>query len=218
MSHIPLNINKNQQLTWAKYFDAMPVMYEHGPFITEYLHALRAVIDRAMTDYPRVFACRFDLHLPDHHMADGTYSSNAAVSRFVASLKAKIEHNRQSRQGDWVHDTRVRYFWVREIGETGRVHYHFVVLLNADAFNWLGSYASDRDNTSNRIREAWASALNIPVNIAKPLVHFPESPSYQLKRDEPGSIAAFFHRSSYMCKAKTKQYGDGHHGYGCSRG
>ncbi|MCO2952435.1 inovirus Gp2 family protein, partial [Pseudomonas aeruginosa] len=32
-----------------------------------------------------------------------------------------------------------------------------------------------------------------------------------------GELADLFHRASYLCKAATKSYGDGQHGFGCSR-
>lgn len=70
---------------------------------------------------------------------------------------------------------------------------------------------------ANRVCEAWASALRLSVERAKALVHFPEHPSYELRRDDPESIDSFFQRASYLCKAESKQYGYGHHGYGVSR-
>ena len=65
--------------------------------------------------------------------------------------------------------------------------------------------------------EAWASALGMPVDATEGLVHFPNDSSYLLRRDEPDSWRDFFWRASYLCKAETKQYGHGHHGYGFSR-
>lgn len=219
MSYDNWNLNKNHRLTVDDEFNSMPLMNAHAPMVTEYLEALYAVIFKALEDYRRVFAFRFDLHLPVDVVADAGFFSNAAVSRFVASLKAKIEHNRGrvARMGEQFHDTKVRYFWVREIGESQRVHYHFVVFLNGDAFNWLGNFHSDRENMANRIWESWASALGMPTETVKPLVHFPENPSYMLQRNNPASVEEFFYRASYLCKARTKQYGYGHHGYGASK-
>jgi Inovirus Gp2 len=48
-------------------------------------------------------------------------------------------------------------------------------------------------------------------------VHFPEMPSYLLSKRVPDGLALFFERVSYLCKARTKLYGHGHHGYGSSR-
>lgn len=212
-------LNKNLNLTYDSEFRSLPLMTSYSPMVVEYLDALHGVLCKALEENRRVFAFRFDLHLPAFVVASGEDFSNDVVSRFVASFRAKIRYNRESvaSHGGQVHDTEVRYFWVREVGDTGRVHYHFVVLLNADAFNWLGDYESNRPNMANRVRQAWASALGMPAESARTLVHFPENPSYTLYRDDPVSVKGFFYRVSYLCKARTKQYGSGHHGYGASR-
>ena len=220
MEYDRYNLNKNHHLAWGDEYERMPLVVGNFPMVVEFLEALYHVIDKAISSYGRVFAFRFDLHLPAIVEADADCFSNLVVSKFVESLKAKVRHNREfaRKNGAHIHETRVRYFWVREVGEQGRVHYHFAVLLNGHAFNWLGSYESLGGNMANRIWGAWASALGISVEYAKPLVHFPENPSYMLRRDDPVSVAAFFQRASYLCKARTKQYGSGHHGYGASRG
>jgi hypothetical protein len=220
VAHCNWTLNKNHSLTSAGEYRSLPLMTAHSPFIVEYLEAMHGVMCTALEAYGRVFAFRFDLHLPILVMASAEALGNLAVSKFIASLKAKIRHNREcvGRNGGRVHDTEVRYFWVREIGNLGRVHYHFVVFLNGDAFNWLGSYQSSRPNMKNRICEAWASALGSSISDATTAVHFPSSPTYMLDRNERASVSAFFLRASYLCKAETKQYGCGHHGYGASRG
>lgn len=199
----------------------LPLMAAYKPFVLEYLNALHGVMCKALAAYGRVFAFRCDPRLPQEMDAGGEDFRNEVASRFVASLKAKIRHNRESAAstGRQVHDTDVRYFWVREVGGAGRVHYHFVFFLNADAFRWLGDcdYESNRSNTAKRVIEAWASALGMPVEATLGLVHFPDDSSYLLRRDDPASVQDFFWRASYLCKAETKQYGHGHHGYGFSR-
>ena len=213
------NLNKNHHPHFSGEYNSMPLMGGNCPMIREYLEALNSVVGKALSQYRRVFAFRFDLHMPADVDANSDGFCNSVVSRFIESFKAKIRHNRKcaAKTVSFVHNTVVRYFWVREVGDIGRVHYHFVVLFNGDAFNWLGRYQGSGGNTINRIWEAWASALGATVESVKPLVHFPENPSYILLRDDPKSIDAFFRRASYLCKAMTKQYGFGHHGYGASR-
>ncbi len=214
------NMSKNYQLHYGDEYYSMPLMEGGYRMIDEYLAALKAVMENAVAQYGRVFAFRFDLHVPDCVDARSDEFSNSVVSRFVESFKAKVRHNRAraSKAGSFVHDTKVRYFWVREVGYFGKVHYHFVVLLNGHAFNWLGRYQTSTGNTANRVFEAWASALGVIVECATTLVHFPENPSYMLLRDDQESVAAFFRRASYLCKVATKHHGFGHHGYGASRG
>ncbi|MGQ3053082.1 MAG: inovirus Gp2 family protein [Roseateles sp.] len=214
------SLNRGQSLYWSSTFNDLPIMVEHLPMVSEMLESLYSVTACALAQYPRVFAFRFDLHLPT--WMDGAPEGfvNTALSRFFESLKAKIRHDRAraAKKNGYAHDTVVRYFWVREVGDWGRVHYHCTILLNADAYNWLGNFQSAGQNMATRTFGAWASALGIPVDQAKELVHFPENPSFLLRRGDPGSIAEFFHRASYTCKAATKQSGCGHHGYGSSRG
>lgn len=212
-------ISNNHHIYFDNEYDGLPVMGDRYPMIREYLEALRLVVRNSLEKYSRVFAFRFDLRLPIYLEANPEEQCNSVVSRFIDSLKAKIRHNRRcvAKEGSFFHDTVIRYFWAREVGDGGRVHYHFAVLLNGYAFNWLGLYHGFRGNLANRICEAWASALGAEMDITKPLVNFPENPSYMLRRNEPASVARFFYRASYLCKAQTKQYGHGHHGYGASK-
>ena len=212
------DISKNHTLWYGGEFASLPVMSSNQPLIGEFLKALSEVVEDALADHCRVFAFRVDLRMPKDVDALAVAFSNSVMSRFMNSLKAKIQHNRLSvgRDGRHVHNTKVRYFWVREVGEEGRVHYHAVVFLNADAFNWLGQYGRS-GNMAARVCEAWASALGVAEPFGRALVHFPVRPTYTLRRGDQGSVDAFFYRASYLCKARTKVYGDGHHGYGCSR-
>jgi hypothetical protein len=213
-------VNKNHRLHISGGYNSMPLVSQRYPFVCDYLAALNGVIARALEQYSKVFAFRCDLRIPEWIDAKPDDFKNEVMSRFIESLKAKIKHNRQviSKEGGYAHDSKVRYFWVREVGDRGRVHFHVVILLNGHAFNWLGTYGSPSDNMANRVCEAWSSALRLPIEEGRPSVHFPESPSYMLYRGDSQSVDAFFQRASYLCKVTTKQHGFGHHGYGNSRG
>ncbi|MBN8503070.1 MAG: inovirus Gp2 family protein [Burkholderiales bacterium] len=212
--------SRNHHLHSSPLFNGLPIMIEYLPMITEMLESLYDVTSCAVTQYSRVFAFRVDLRLPTWIDAEADGFTNITISKFFESLKAKIRHNRAraSEMAAYAHDTKVRYFWAREVGDWGRVHYHCTILLNANAYNWLGNFRSAGENMATRVFAAWASALGVPVDQAKELVHFPENPAFLLRREDPGSIAEFFHRASYMCKAATKHSGYGHHGYSSSRG
>lgn len=197
-----------------------PVQWEKGPFVQQYLERLLQTASRAMQQYARVFAFRVDLRLPAGIELPGYASTNQVIDRFLESFKAKIRHNRVMayRVNRRAHDSSVRYVWAREIGGQGRPHYHIAILLNYDAFNALGRFEPGRDNMFNRLEEAWASALGLPVAAVRGLVEIPANPAYCLRRDDLQSQADFFYRASYLCKAATKVYGDGQHGFGASRG
>lgn len=142
------------------------------------------------------------------------------IGSFIESFKAKVAHNRRmaAQENKRAHTSEVRYVWAREQGQGSQVHhYHLLILLNQDAFYTLGKLESENQNLFHRLEEAWASALGLPVTAVHGLVEIPENPTYRIRRDEPMGQVELFHRASYLCKAATKVYGHGHHGFGCSR-
>ena len=210
--------NANLILYFEPTFEGLPVQTERGPLIVPYLKRSKEALDCSLRQYGRVFAFRVDLRFPVG-LSFPIKDNNYVLERFFASLKAKIRHNREqaSISNRHAHDTLVRYFWCREYGQHGIPHYHVAIMLNNDAFCTLGKFERDRDNLFNRLHEAWASALNLSTNQVVGLVEFPRNPFYSLRRDNPNSIAEFFYRASYICKAETKFYGNGVHGFGSSR-
>ncbi|EME9747694.1 inovirus Gp2 family protein [Pseudomonas plecoglossicida] len=219
-----LSMNRNLHLHTAATFQDLPVMVDKGPFILEYLEALSRTINLALVQYPRVFAFRVDLRLPRFVGIPDDALSNRVISRFIESFKAKIEHDREKarEQHKYAHACRVRYVWAREVGWGGRPHYHLLILLNRDAYYTVGRLQSQRPNMISRMQEAWASALECEVGQVRGLVEIPKNAEYRVDREvRPGNVdylPELFHRASYLCKAATKRYGDGSHGFGCSRG
>lgn len=69
----------------------------------------------------------------------------------------------------------------------------------------------------NRLNQAWASALGLPLHAVTGLVHIPTGARYHLHRDDHEGIARFFKMTSYLCKAATKSFENGGHGFGASR-
>ncbi|MFA0026854.1 inovirus-type Gp2 protein, partial [Vibrio sp. 10N.261.49.A5] len=53
-------------------------------------------------------------------------------------------------------------------------HYHVALVLNYNVYKGFGKIGSTRNNTINRISEAWASAIKCKVNDVKGLVHIPK--------------------------------------------
>ena len=211
--------NTNLTLHTGSTYLGLAVQEAKGPFISEYLNRLHQTMGRALIQYSRVFAFRVDLRLPAQTQLPDYTFTNEVIERFIESFKAKIKHNRsQARKlNKHAHDSKVRYVWAREQGQHGKPHYHLAILLNRDAFTALGKFEAGRDNMFNRLVEAWASALGLSVEAVKGLVEIPSNPFYYLNRAEPEGQAAFFHRTSYLCKSATKVFGDGSHGFGCSR-
>ena len=215
--------NKNLHLHYDQTFEGFPIMFDKGPFFYEYLKSLKRVVDCALDQYSRVMAFRVDLRLPIGMDLPRFAYTNEVISRFFESFAARIESNRRAahRVNKVVHECKVRYFWVREIGLLGTPHYHTVILLNEDAFYSLGRRISDNMNMLTRLDRSWDSALSVRSNSYDGLVHIPDNAVYRLKRNAPvatDQLPNFFRRASYLCKAATKEFGSGQHAFGCSRG
>ena len=211
--------NHNLTLTDATEYQGLSLMAHKGPFVESYLQALLSTLEQAMARHPRLFVIRFDLRYPQDMQVD-QFTGNEVITRFFASLKAKIKHNRKQAKGNCVyaHETDVRYVWARELGQDGKPHYHVLLMLNRDAFHALGSYRSSGMNTYKRIVAAWASALGLDSSDdAEGLVHVAANGVWYLDRGDWATLNDVFQRASYLCKADTKHYGQGSHGFGCSR-
>lgn len=212
--------NSNLHLLYEGCFEGLPLQLDKVPFVREYLYKLKQAVDHALSQYPRVFAFRFDLRLPQEIWIPESGRSNVLMERFIESFKAKINHNRKLARvlNKYAHLSSVRYVWAREHGASGKPHYHVAVFLNKDAFNALGKYEAGRSNIFNYLEGAWASALKLPVSVVAGLVEIPRNATYFLSRDDVDGRNKFFYRASYLCKSATKYFGDGKHGFGSSRG
>jgi hypothetical protein len=211
--------NTNLHLHYEESYLGFPVQIGKGPLIVEYLDSLYSTMQRSLNEHPRSFAFRADLRFPWDIDPSPYLASNAVVERFIESFKAKIRHNRDTAKRKYgnAHETAVRYVWAREIGTSGRPHFHFAILLNNDAFFTVGKFQLGRENVFNRLHEAWASALGLSISSVVGLVEIPKGFGYHLHRDDPKNLADFFYHASYLCKAATKVYGNGCHGFGSSR-
>ncbi|MDH0894861.1 MULTISPECIES: inovirus Gp2 family protein [unclassified Pseudomonas] len=216
--------NNNLRLYYDDTYENLPVMVDKGPFIREYLSDLKRTIDAALSEYPRVLAFRVDLRLPQViELPDYAYA-NQVISRFFESFTRKIRYDqdRVRKRNRYARGCNVRYVWAREIGESGRQHYHLLILLNRDAYYTVGRLCSERVNMIRRMEASWAGALGISDKQVRGLVHIPERAEYRVDRyvrhDEVDELPDLFYRASYLCKAATKSYGDRQRGFGSSRG
>lgn len=187
--------------------------------VTEYLEALQVTLEKALNDYPRVLAIRFDPVIPTVINDRMTVEDHRnLIQKFNASFKAIIQHDLdRKRRSGWVPGTKVRYVWSREVGANGKPHYHFFLILNREAYHLPGRVGSPNENLFNRVSRAWYSALGVEWNREEPWIHVPQNPVYWIDRGDPQSFQEAFHRASYLCKADTKQYGLGLRAFGTSR-
>lgn len=203
------------------------VITNYGELHQGYLANIRRVIDRAYQEYPRTFAVRVDLRLPDTMTDSPSYfadTDSAAITRFIASLKAQIKNDlaRKQKQGARVHPNTLRYIWAKEYGNEGnKPHYHLLLLLNKDNHAFLGDYTARSGNLASMIQQAWISALRMDFEVGRTLVNFPDQPVYYLHRSSPDFsdvLSALFYRASYLAKYTSKRLSVEERSFGCSQG
>lgn len=183
-----------------------------------YLYASERTLRLALADQPRTLAIRIDLKCPSG-MAN---IPSAAISKFIASLKAKINADLKLkvRNGNRVHPCNLRYIWVREQCESQSQHYHVLLLLNLDTYSCLGRYDAYEGNMASRIQRAWASALGVSRENLVGAVYFPKEGTYRIKTNSTTFLNDFdrlFYRLSYFAKIETKDFGGYVNHFGSSR-
>lgn len=219
--------NRNLNLYYESSWRGLSLQGNYAPFFFNYLESMLEVLRNAVTVIKRLLVIRFDLHLPNND-----YDSQSLVSKFTASLKSQLEANYKKRLKENLkaHYSPLAYIWTREEGINNKSHYHFVVLLNLDAYATLGTIPRldtinpqqfNRDNMACRIIKAWASALNINAVDAYTLVHFPKNCTYKVGvfHDvlDKSSFEEMFYRLSYLAKAQTKVFGNHRRNFGTSQ-
>lgn len=209
--------------------------------IENYLCGIYSTLNRTVTEYPRSYVLRFDLHVPKSGQAR---TDQKAISRFMDSLRDRLKADlaRKARGGKRVYPCRLRYVWAREQKDSPFCHYHVAIMLNRGAYFTLGKITKAPDQTNacidhedsidfientqarenmfTRISAAWASALKIELTEVKGLVHIPTNPGYSINRNAAEfdqQFKAVFYRLSYLAKAITKSYGNHVMHFGSSR-
>ncbi|HDW2421167.1 TPA: inovirus Gp2 family protein [Escherichia coli] len=205
------------------------------------------LLDSALAQHRAVSLIRVDLRFPEYMPVTimDPDPDSAVISRFFASLKAKIQaYQRKKRCANQrVHATSLRYFWCREFGkEKGRKHYHVILLLNKDTWCSPGDFTVP-SSLATLIKLAWCSALHLEPWQGNGLVHFSRRTPFRkptssdarpssddtplsggsavlwVKRGDVEAMQKARNRASYLVKYETKQHdGSGQRNYGCSRG
>lgn len=214
-----LPANPNLRIYTTPEYRGMPIQANTSqPCLEEYLNKAYRTLERTKKEYKRIFAARIDLRYPAEG-ARGRQNDNHVMERFKKALDARIQARsaRRDSLGKTVHPCRVRMIWAREQSGSKTPHYHLVLLFNRDAYFRLGSYAPEADNLLTLIRQAWASALSLPEGESLGLVHVPENAEYNLSaREDYRGECDLFYRISYLCKARSKTFGNRHHCFGAS--
>lgn len=213
-----LNTNTNLKLCTNNQYKGLYIYTQKGPLAENYLKGCLVTLAQALTAHPRTFAIRIDLRFP----INAVKTDEAAISRFMASLKAQIKADQLGKVKDLkrVHPCGLRFVWTREKDSSLYHHYHVLLLLNADSYNCLGDFTKTEGNMAARIKKAWASAIGVSLAELGGGVFFPANPIYLLNANAPGFLQDYqnlFYRLSYFTKVATKQYGQKVKHFGRSR-
>lgn len=212
--------NPNLSLVYGSSYRELPIIELYTPMFSQYLDIVHNVLFSALEDHTRIAAFRVDLHYPaDEPLPDFAYG-NKAITAFIQSVKKQIMDHRKlaSEKFDRVNHTAFHYVWVREIGDTGRPHYHVYIILNAYAYDSLGDWKNVKENMAYRFFRAWSKAIGVSVEQAVGLVQFPkENAIHVVSRNDPQAIGLLYHHMSYLCKVYSKVFTQWVHCIGSSQ-
>lgn len=144
------------------------------------------------------------------------------MERFTGALRSRIAAHlkRLEKAGSQVCPTGLKYVWVREVGSSGKDHYHTAIFVNKDTFKGLGNYSKEEHNLGSYISEAWLSALDLlDFPEYRTLVTFNNTPHYleTLRVDRYGQQYLGLRRHlSYFAKEHTKAYSKEERSFGGS--
>lgn len=198
-----------------------------GPLNSDYMKRIRDVTDLATNAHARTCVFTFVLRLPEYRDNDDSIACTpdlkaGLMERFTDALRARIaaHQQRRKRKGLQVCPTNLRYVWVREVGESGKSHYHAAIFVNKDTFNGLGDYSKQDCNLGSYICKAWLSAtglLRYPEY--RTLVSFNNTPhileALRQDRFEKQRKQLLVHLS-YFAKERTKAYNKEERSFGGS--
>ncbi|HGF1391248.1 TPA: inovirus Gp2 family protein [Klebsiella pneumoniae] len=202
-------------------------MYK-SPIDRYILTSLLNMVYDILEQHYRIFGIRTDLRFAQSHVAEEPdlplcfqRDDPQAITRFSESLKSQIrvDHNRSGRPGN---PTLPSYGWCRERNTGEHLHYHLVLLFNADVYGYLGNYQElNAKNMATRIQKAWCSAIGLAHEDYSSLAEFPPNAVYRFSRfdalDRNPVYWNFLIRLAYLAKTRTKDVHSGYRNFGTSQ-
>ncbi|MDM2838728.1 inovirus Gp2 family protein [Citrobacter sp. Cpo086] len=188
-----------------------------GPLNPDYMKRISEIINNATKVHARTCVFTFVLRLPEYRDNDDSIACTpdlkaGLMERFTDALRARIaaHQQRRKRKGLQVCPTNLRNLWVREVGKSGKSHYHMAIFVNKDTFNGLGNYSKEVHNLGSYICDAWLSALDLlEFPEYRTLVSLTNAPHYleSLRVDRFGQqILKLRSHLEYFAKERTKAY------------
>jgi len=225
--HRPLRhfLNDKLRLYYDDTYYGYSVQVEDGPLIENYLESSLLMLNTATNINYNTFAFRIELRFPKVMPRLPMHDDNQILARFLRFLRYELKTAKTK------YTTQLRYIWAREQDTSIKPHYHLMILLNKNAFDSLGVFASDeydmysRDNLYHRMMRAWLKAMGYDhddprfqqlVNVSKNKITG-EYWTGILHRDDWFSMDEAMFMASYLCKAYSKPIGQGMHVFDASR-
>ncbi|MCK6846685.1 inovirus Gp2 family protein [Enterobacter cloacae] len=192
-----------------------------------YMERIKDIINFATKVHARTSVFTFVLRLPEHRDTGDSIActpdlSPGLMERFTGALRARIAAHQKRRKKEelQVSPTDMRHVWVREVGTSGKSHYHAAIFVNKDTFNGLGDYSKEEHNLGSYIGEAWLSALGLSeFPEYRTLVSFNNKPHNleRLRVDRYGQqLLRLRNHLSYFAKERTKSYNKEERSFGGS--
>ena len=204
--------NTNLIIIPACQYDGSYRLIDNYFMIDQYLRRTEQVMHQAMSDYRRVTMIRFDLRFPSCWDLE-IYPYQLCISQFFRNLNYFLGRDSTGKG----RSNKLRYVWSKEFGEeNGRPHYHVAVMVNGDLYRPFGYYQPGMKTLAGMIAMSWADALGLWEIEAFGLVHFPNRSAMSFSGGDYQSRSEVFQRISYLCKVRTKHYGDGNRSFGYS--
>lgn len=153
--------------------------------------------------HSRVTVVRLDLHFPEGHVTNNKLE-NTMLSRYIKRCKADLGSSTWGTHKRFVHG------WVKEVGESGKSHYHLFFAFQTLQLN-LGLLSGDgHTGVWKLLEDSWSE-------LAGGTVHF--SRQHRLTRGNPEALANCFYHLSYLAKVRDKHFGTGdpHRRFGFSK-
>ncbi|CAH6615327.1 hypothetical protein AI2935V1_4340, partial [Citrobacter freundii] len=192
-----------------------------------YMKRITDIINFATKAHARTSVFTLVLRLPEYRDTGDSIAcvpdlSSGLMERVIGALISRVtaHQKRRKREGHQVCPTDLRYVWVREVGTSGKSHYHMAIFVNKDTFNGLGNYSKEDHNLGSYICEAWLSALGLlEFPEYRTLVNLNNTPHYleRLRVDRFGQqILKLRSHLEYFAKEHTKSYNNEERSFGGS--
>jgi hypothetical protein len=161
-----------------------------------YIEILKSIHDQlnALISYhSRISVIRFDLHFPDAQPVDAKLE-NSQVQHLLKMVKDNL------RLARWGSHKRFVTGAVREIGKTGKPHYHIFIAFKS-TYRRFGAFRSENHSgVWGLIQTRWKRLTGGSVYFCSPRT---------VERRDDDAIADCFYHLSYLAKLRDKAFGTG---------